>query len=261
MSGSENERKQEDLHNLPPTPESHPLDEASDAPSATSTNSRRKYQRGGRKKTTSTRKPRKSRIGPIASPAASDNEDDLFEKAERELIQDEPDEAIGEVEIHDDPEEEYYEEEEEEEQPQQSPEPAHREPAPPKSTKTENVCPNCAARQVPQPQQTQQKSPSPFETGIKAFNLKRAEASGGRPIGVRAHPTSSNTKKTAKSKTSKKPKKSKKASVQSESEEEGSVDSFEEQKQKPMSIRLDLNLMVEIFLKAKIKGDVTITFL
>jgi len=39
-----------------------------------------------------------------------------------------------------------------------------------------------------------------------------------------------------------------------ESEEEG------EKKQKPMSIRLDLNLVIEIFLKAKIQGDVTITF-
>lgn len=259
MSGSENEeRKRDDLQSLPPTPESHPLEEYSDAPSASSTNSRRKYQRGGRKKSTSTRESRKSRIGPLAEPTPVDEEDEAFERAERELIQDEPDEGIGE-EIHDDPEEEYYEEEEEEEQPQQ---PAHREPtSPPKS---ESYCPNCAAKTQQAQPQTQQKAPLPFETGIKAFNLKRAESSGGRPIGVRAHPSSSG-KKPSKSKTGKRPgekkKKSKKARVESESDEEGSVDSFEEQKQKPMSIRLDLNLMVEIFLKAKIKGDVTITFL
>lgn len=256
MSGSEKEeRRQGDLQSLPPTPESHPLEEYSDAPSASSTNSRRKYQRGGRKKSTSVREPRKSRIGPVAEPAPLDNEDEQFEQAERELIQDEPDEGIGEM--HDDPEEEYYEEEEEEEeQSQPQSQPAHREPVS-SSPKTETVCPNCAAKQK---QKTQQKPPSPFETGIKAFNLKRAEGSGGRPIGVRAQPTSKkSTKSSKKPKQSKK--KSRKASVESESEEEGSVDSFEEQKQKPMSIRLDLNLMVEIFLKAKIKGDVTITFL
>lgn len=264
MSGSEREREeqntQEGLQNLPPTPESHPQDEFSGQESESSAASdRRRYQRGGRKKSTSTREPRKSRIGPIATKEGPD-EDEQYEEAERALIQDEPDQPIGEEE-HDDPEEGYYEEEEEE---QEAPsEPAHRENV--KSPKNEAVCSKCATKipePKPQQQQQQQKAPSPFETGIKAFNLKRAESSGGRPIGVRATPSTSSKKPAKAKKPKKSSKKSKKAKAESDSEEEGeSDDSFEEQKQKPMSIRLDLNLMVEIFLKAKIKGDVTITFL
>ncbi|KUJ07576.1 uncharacterized protein LY89DRAFT_358474 [Mollisia scopiformis] len=251
MSGSEREReeqrKPEEMQNLPPTPESHPQDEFSAEGSESSAASdRRRYQRGGRKKSTSAREPRKSRIGPVPEPEGQD-EDEQYEEAERALIQDEPDEPIGEEE-HDDPEEGYYEEGEEEEEEQEA-----------ASPKNETLCSKCAAK-TQQPEQQQQKAPSPFETGIKAFNLKRAEASGGRPIGVRATPNTSG-KKSTDSKKSKKTKKSRKAKVESDSEEEGSDDSFEEQKQKPMSIRLDLNLMVEIFLKAKIKGDVTITFL
>lgn len=102
---------------------------------------------------------------------------------------------------------------------------------------------------------------SPFETGIRAFNVKRAQGSGGRPIGVRA--TSSKSKKSKKSATKKKKKQKKKAAEEetSSSNEEDTDEEDDEDERKPMSIRLDLNLMVEIFLKAKIKGDVTITFL
>ena len=35
----------------------------------------------------------------------------------------------------------------------------------------------------------------------------------------------------------------------------------EPEEKKPVQIRLDLNLMIEVFLRAKIQGDVTITFL
>ena len=51
-----------------------------------------------------------------------------------------------------------------------------------------------------------------------------------------------------------------------EQEGTGEEDSTEDEEKEPetrsgMAIRLDLNLIVEIFLKAKIQGDVTITFL
>ncbi|KAE8445774.1 hypothetical protein EG329_012832 [Mollisiaceae sp. DMI_Dod_QoI] len=261
MSGSEEmeETKEEKLTSLPPTPESHPQDEFSDGQSEGSAASdRRKYQRGGRKKSTSVRQPRKSRMPPVPEP---DEEDEQYERAERELIQDEPDEAIGES--HDDPSEEYYEEEQEQEQQESesSKRPAHREAiiTPPAK---EVLCSKCAAKTEPQEQE--QPAKSPFETGIRAFNLKKAEHSGGRPIGVRATSRSGKkSKKAKKSKSKSKKKKGRKASVESDSDsdEESEEDSDEEMKQKPMSIRLDLNLMVEIFLKAKIKGDVTITFL
>lgn len=121
-----------------------------------------------------------------------------------------------------------------------------------------------------------EKTPTPFETGLKHFNMRRAEHSGARPIGIsvdRGETNGTHTKKEKKSKrkskkSKKKGKKSKKNdesssedssnknSTESESEEEE-----KKQKQKPFAIRLDLNLEIEIFLRAKIKGEVTISFL
>ncbi|KAN0111119.1 hypothetical protein V8E51_007506 [Hyaloscypha variabilis] len=116
-------------------------------------------------------------------------------------------------------------------------------------------CPECAARK----QTAEPKPPTPFETGIRAFNLKRAAASGGRPVEVRA--TASDNKKSKKKSSKKKKKKAKAEAKESESEEESSSEEEEEEKPKPMSIKLDLDLVIEIFLKAKIQGEVTITFM
>ncbi|KAE9376654.1 hypothetical protein N431DRAFT_479838 [Stipitochalara longipes BDJ] len=121
--------------------------------------------------------------------------------------------------------------------------------------KTAMACPECAARK----QTAEAKPPTPFETGIRAFNLKRASASGGRPVGVRA--TASDDKKSKKKSSKKKKKKAKVEVKESESEEESSSEEEEEEKPKPMSIKLDLDLVIEIFLKAKIQGEVTITFM
>lgn len=86
------------------------------------------------------------------------------------------------------------------------------------------------------------------DTGFKVFNLERAEASGGRrPFGVTVdRPESrSNTQR---------------ASQEEHSQQERKEEPQKEER-KPVSIRLDLNLELEIFLRAKIKGDITITFL
>lgn len=130
------------------------------------------------------------------------------------------------------------------------------------------------------------------ETGIKTFNLKRAESSGGRPFGISVEngdndleevkketkpkskskskpPTKPKNKGKRKVKCEKCGRKSKKKEAEEnwESEDSSDEESEEEEEgekpkaQKPMSIRLDLNLELEIFLRAKIKGDVTITFL
>ncbi|CAG8972352.1 hypothetical protein HYALB_00005020 [Hymenoscyphus albidus] len=133
------------------------------------------------------------------------------------------------------------------------------------------------------------------ETGIRAFNLKRADSSGGRPFGVSLQKGDNDleetkqTKSKSKTKTTTKPKNKAKRKVkcetcgrkskreeeenwesqdssdeESEEEKEVKKEPKEEEKpkaQKPMSIRLDLNLELEIFLRAKIKGDVTVTFL
>lgn len=87
------------------------------------------------------------------------------------------------------------------------------------------------------------------DTGIRSFNLKRADESGGRPIGVSVERPES------RSKANKKKGKGKKKEKRSEESDE------EEEKKSGPSIRLDLNLELEIFLKAKIKGDITISFL
>lgn len=144
-------------------------------------------------------------------------------------------------------------------------EPQHREETKENGVETElkeTTCPECAARK--QAAETTKPPQTPFETGIRAFNLKKAASSGGRPIGVR--PTSESTKPEKKSSKNKKKKKKKRKVEEKDSESEESSESEDEQEQgeqdrKPMSIRLDLNIVLEIFLKAKIQGDVTITFL
>ena len=101
----------------------------------------------------------------------------------------------------------------------------------------------------------QERSPrsAPKEnTGIKVFNLERADSSrGARPLGISVERPKSKGK--AKEDTGKKSKDS--------DEEDSEAEDDKSDKKKPVSIRLDLNLELEIVLKAKIKGDITITFL
>jgi hypothetical protein len=119
-------------------------------------------------------------------------------------------------------------------------------------------------------------------TGIKTFNLKRAESSGGRAFGVSVDDSNNESRKLKKqvkpkNKSKRKVKcdkcgrKSKKKAEEEKWESEDSSEESEEdegekkpekpKEKKPFAIRLDLNLELEIFLRAKIKGDVTITFL
>ncbi|EPE30786.1 hypothetical protein GLAREA_03753 [Glarea lozoyensis ATCC 20868] len=118
-------------------------------------------------------------------------------------------------------------------------------------------------------------------TGIRTFNLKRAESSGGRAVGVSVDDSNNESKKVKnkvkpKNKSKRKVKcdkcgqKSKKKTAEENWESQDSSEESEEEEEqkpekpkekKPFAIRLDLNLELEIFLRAKIKGDVTITFL
>jgi hypothetical protein len=234
--------------NFPPT--SPPLpDDYSDVASAQSGDEgteRRRYQRGGRKKKTT-----KSRIPPVP-------ESQIATEPEHREAFTMDDEQIAAV-------PEHKEEVKLEEEERLSNGTAHEKPdavskEAPRGVETSNgTCPECTARK----QTAEQKKPTPFETGIRAFNLKRAASSGGRPVGVRATTESKKSRK----KSAKKKKNRAKAEVKEEgSDEEDSSEEDEEEEEeepqsKPMSIRLDLNLVVEIFLKAKIQGDVTITFL
>jgi len=145
-----------------------------------------------------------------------------------------------------------------------APEPEHREEQELLQEETKvngtTTCAECAARkQKPAPKVQR----PPFETGIRAFNLKKAAGSGGRPVGLRA--TTAESKK-AKKKSAKKKKKPQPEVKESETEEETTTEEEQEEEEKqeeskPVKIKLDLDLMIEIFLKAKIQGEVTITFL
>jgi len=108
------------------------------------------------------------------------------------------------------------------------------------------------------------KKPSPHsipkaDSGIRAFNMRRARSSGGgRPFSMTVDRPESRSMRRKENK--KKPKKEKADSEWEDNEGEES-EGEDRDKKKPFSIRLDLNLELEIFLRAKIKGDVTITFL
>jgi uncharacterized protein (DUF4415 family) len=94
----------------------------------------------------------------------------------------------------------------------------------------------------------------PFKTGISSFNLKRAEGSGGRPMGVTVDdPT---TKVSAEHEFDQPKRK-----TTPDKGKQRERPQREPEEKKPVQIRLDLNLMIEVFLRAKIQGDVTITFL
>jgi hypothetical protein len=102
---------------------------------------------------------------------------------------------------------------------------------------------------------------APFKTGISSFNLKRAEGSGGRPMGVTIDdPT---TKVSAEHEFDHQRRKTTpdKGKQRAEREDREERSPREPEEKKPVQIRLDLNLMIEVFLRAKIQGDVTITFL
>jgi hypothetical protein len=132
------------------------------------------------------------------------------------------------------------------------------------------------------PELKHRSSTSRKATGINTFNLKRAESSGGRAFGVSVDDINNESKKMKKqvkpkNKSKRKVKcdkcgrKSKKKAKEEKWESEDSSEESEEEEEekkpeksnekKPFAIRLDLNLELEIFLRAKIKGEVTITFL
>jgi len=204
-------------------------DDYSDLDSQNSQTERRKHQRGGRKTNTG----RASHISPL------------------------PQDPLMPPEEYDNPPDVHHSDEE--------PNPLQNEAKKdePQGERPE-ICPNCLEKsRTPSAESLKpaEEIPKPFRTGIRAFNMKRAAGSRGRPIGVR---TSSGKEKKGNSKEKKK-KRKKSRKTESSEEEESETDESEEgdgeKKQKPMSIRLDLNLVIEIFLKAKIQGDVTITFL
>jgi hypothetical protein len=105
---------------------------------------------------------------------------------------------------------------------------------------------------------------SPFRSGISSFGVKRTKS--GPPIGVHVdrgdEPKAQ--RKAAKTKSTRKCEKCKSGDVEDDAESAESVEEEEEKEEpprKPVQIRLDLNLELEILLRAKIKGDITITFL
>jgi hypothetical protein len=96
------------------------------------------------------------------------------------------------------------------------------------------------------------------DKGFRAFNMARAESSGGgRPIGI----TIERPNSTGRAKGKGKRKGGGKSEEDQECEGKSEEDEEGEGNRNPVSIRLDLNLEIEVFLRTKIKGSVTITFL
>lgn len=107
-------------------------------------------------------------------------------------------------------------------------------------------------------------------TGISSFGVKRAKE--GPPIGIHVdrgdEPVASTQRKGKGKAPAPKTKggKCRKCDAEVEDEESGEEEPEGIQEEaapprKPVQIRLDLNLELEILLRAKIKGDITITFL
>jgi hypothetical protein len=221
-----------DITPVPKLPEDY-----SDVTSDASQSEKRKYQRGGRRKSE-----RESRLPPVPNPELEDgprDDESLEDYNERiqQLSSGGQDEGRKQMNgVHDEAAEERQE-----------------------PVGLDTVCDKCKQKTSQNISPETSFNPEQFATGIRAFNVKRAEASGGRPIGLSTTSKSKKSKKTAPKK--KKPKKKAPKEEAESSSEEDSDDDDDDSERKPMSIRLDLNLMVEIFLKAKIKGDVTITFL
>ncbi|RDW72950.1 hypothetical protein BP6252_06857 [Coleophoma cylindrospora] len=94
---------------------------------------------------------------------------------------------------------------------------------------------------------THERTPSAFETGIRNFNIKKAAGSDARPFGLTVEREGDREERQGK--------------TAPEGASEGAKEGTTKDERKPIAIRLDLNLEIEIFLKAKIKGEVTITFL
>lgn len=90
---------------------------------------------------------------------------------------------------------------------------------------------------------TQEEKKKAPDTGLRAFNIRRLRGEG-PPIGIsidRGEEAEGSKKKSA--------------------DDKGEAEGEKAEKPKPVSIRLDINLEIEVFFKAAIKGDVTITFL
>ncbi|PVH72490.1 hypothetical protein DL98DRAFT_660020 [Cadophora sp. DSE1049] len=139
----------------------------------------------------------------------------------------------------------------------------------------DDTCQYCSRKTKPEKteRQPRRRIQEPFETGIRAFNVRKAAGSR-RPVGVRTTSEKKSTRKPPAKPSLKREASSKSddAGYETQSEGSNSKTAGQEQEQvseepeedaggKPMSIRLDLDLMIEVFLKAKIKGAVTVTFL
>jgi len=137
----------------------------------------------------------------------------------------------------------------------------------------DDTCQYCSRKAKPEKieRQPRRRIQEPFETGIRAFNVRKAAGSR-RPVGVRATSDKKKTKSPAPKPAVKRTSSSKSDDAGYESQSQGSSSKTTEEQEateepdeeppgKPMSIRLDLDLMIEVFLKAKIKGAVTVTFL
>lgn len=98
-------------------------------------------------------------------------------------------------------------------------------------------------------------------TGVSAFSIQRPRGGGRKPpIAVNVERPGEEPKTRPRTKGGKGGRKTK-AEEEDIAEDESDEGEQEPEQSRPVKIRLDLNLELDILFKAKIKGDVTITFL
>ncbi|TQB68698.1 hypothetical protein MPDQ_002902 [Monascus purpureus] len=153
--------------------------------------------------------------------------------------------------------------------------------------------------QEPEPQpELKQKTSKPSDTGIRAFSVRQADPNGGKPVGIKLQKNDDNRSPTPTERDgsihtpeSDKPSPSPSTFTSSEPREQGQGQGQQSAPEQPripriffqptqtpaqgqqqsgepslnqgkeVSIKLDLNLEVELLLKTKIKGEIMVTFL
>lgn len=99
--------------------------------------------------------------------------------------------------------------------------------------------------------------PKKSDTGVKAFNIRKANPDGGRPIGPRVQMSGAGGQSSA----GEQSQQSQGGATTTQADSGETTQSGHGNEEKNVSIKVDLNLEVEILLKAKIKGEVMLTFL
>ena len=120
-------------------------------------------------------------------------------------------------------------------------------------TEPENARPMTIGTQEPE-----HASPKKSDTEVKAFNIRKANPDGDKPIGPRIQMSGGGGQSSA---TREQSQQSHEGNPTTQAASGKATQSGRSSEERNVSIKVDLNLEVEVLLKAKIKGEVMLTFL